>query len=339
MKIAGQYVGLGLGDSSDEVRKIKAFMRPKFSYAKGLADTPLFDAVMTTAVAEMQKRYNAAGKLASGKCTPGIINAETKYVMGFLPRPTPAVGPDRRPILFTVCGTGVPWWVGPDADTARAVERKYRWQPIGYPAAPFPMGSSINNGKEELRRQIELNRAVIEQYNLQCAFAIYSQGAVIGSEVWEQDIKPVGGRLNWFKKYLTKTVAWGNPNRELGQVWPDFGGSPMATTTSMGVSSFGMRDTPGWWRNYAHGGDLYAATEPGKVQQDKNAIWQIIRDVDFFTGPDSLLAQVVIELPQNPVPDTIAAFTALIDAGMFIAKQTGPHVDYGTQPAIDYLLA
>lgn len=337
MRIGGQYVGLGLGDSSDEVRKIKAFMRRKFaSYAGSLADTPLYDEPMTAAVATMQARYNASGDLKTGLYIAGVINAETKYAMGYLKRPVV----DDRPLLITVCGTGVPWWVGPDADTARACEDRLFWQPIGYPAAPFPMGKSITAAIDECHVQFNRSdpgfehRKRIETYGL--ALAGYSQGAVVISELWENHIKPEGGTLHWAKPHLTKAVTWGNPNREQGKVYPDFGGSPMASLTSQGVSSNGMKDTPDWWRNYAHTGDLYAAAEPGDSQQDKNAIWQIVRDLNVFTGPDSLLAQV-LELAVLPIPRTIAAFKALIDAGMFFAKQTGPHVNYGIQPAIDYL--
>ncbi|OFB44780.1 hypothetical protein BA059_02350 [Mycolicibacterium sp. (ex Dasyatis americana)] len=337
MRIGGQYVGLGLGDASDEIRKIKAYMRKKFaSYAGDLADTELYDEQMTAAVAEMQRRYNNSGLLKAGRYLSGVINAETKYVMGYLPRPVV----DTRPLLITVCGTGVPWWVGPDADTARACEDRLLWQPVGYPAAPFPMGKSITAAIDECH--VQFNRADpgfdhrkrIEQHGL--ALAGYSQGAVVISELWENHIKPEGGTLHWAKDHLFKAVTWGNPNREVGQVWPDYGGSPMASYSSQGVSSSGMRDTPDWWRNYAHEGDLYACAEPGDSQQDKNAVWQIVRDLNVFTGPDSLLAQV-IELAEMPIPRIIAAFKALIDAGMFFIKQTGPHVDYGIQPAIDYL--
>jgi len=336
MRIAGDYVGLGLGDSSDEVRKIKGFMRAKFSYAASLADTELFDDAMTTAVAEMQQRYEAAGKLKAGLYISGVVNAETKYVMGYLPRPVV----DTRPLLITVCGTGVPWWVGPDADTARAVEDLYFWQPIGYPAAPFPMGQSIAAANAECHVQFNraepgfMHRERIEQYGV--VLAGYSQGAVVISELWENDIKPGGGSLNWAKDHVLKAVAWGNPNREAGKVWPDNGGDPMASLTSQGVSSNGMHDTPDWWRDYAHKGDLYTAAEPGDSQQDKNAVWEIVRDLNVFTGPDSLLAQV-IELCELPIPRIIAAFQALIDAGIFFAKQTGPHTDYNPQAAIDYL--
>jgi hypothetical protein len=340
MKISGQYVGLGLGDVSEEIRLIKAHMRKRFSYAKALADTPTYDDAMTTAVAEMQGRYNQDGKLAAGKYLPGIVNLETKYAMGYLQRPP---GPDTRPVLFTLCGTGVPYWVGPDADLARAVEDRYRWQPVAYPAAPFPMGKSINAGKSELG--VQLNRAEpgfmlrqqVEKYG--AALAGYSQGAVITSEVWEFDIKPANGALHWVKDHVLKAVAWGNPSRELGSVWPDFAaGQSVAPSNTSGVAypADRMKDTPEWWRNYAHKGDLYAAAEQGESGEDKTAIWRIIRGEKFFVGPDTLLEQF-LEITQSPLPGAIGAFKAMLDAGMFFSKGLTPHTSYNVQPAIDYL--
>ncbi len=50
MKIGGVWIGLGPGDSSEEVQHIKAHLRRKFSYAKHLADTPLYDREMWSVV-------------------------------------------------------------------------------------------------------------------------------------------------------------------------------------------------------------------------------------------------------------------------------------------------
>ncbi|AAN16870.1 lysin B [Mycobacterium phage ArcherS7] len=335
--VTGEYVGLGLGDSSEEIRKIKEFMRKKFrSYAGHLADTPHYDEQMTAVVAEMQGRYNQDGKLATGKYTPGIINAETKYVMNYLERPA---GPDNRPVLFTVCGTGVPWWVGPDAETARQVEDLYRWQPVGYPAAPFPMGPSIEAGKAELRAQInrmepgfELRKQV-ERNGM--VLAGYSQGAIVTSEVWEDDIRTSGPIVGWAKDHVLKAVAWGNPNREQGKAYPD-AGAPLAAADSAGITGRLMTDTPDWWRNYAHQGDLYTATRPGESREDKVAIWQIVRGTNILSGPDSLLRQF-LEIAEAPVPNAIAAFQAFMDAGLFFVKGTRPHTNYHIGAAVDYL--
>jgi hypothetical protein len=337
MKLNGQYVGLGLGDASSEVQSIKAFMRRKFSYAKTLADDPVYDQPMTAAVATMQANYDHDGKLPPGKYNPGIINAETKYVMGYLKRPP---GPDVRPVLLTVCGTGVPWWVGPDADTARAVEFKYLWRPVGYRAAPFPMGKSIDEAVVEAIRIMEEERARIEKFG--AALAGYSQGAYIISVLWETHIKPANGRLHWAFPHINKAVAWGNPKRQVGKSWPD-PGAEMAAADTGGVDEELMVDTPDWWRNYAHVGDLYTAAKDDESRENKTAIWKVIRGSKVFSGPDSLLMQVLevlgVRKDANQITEAIGIFKAILDAGMFFGKGTGPHLNYNVGPAIDYLRA
>ena len=335
MRIAGEWVGLGLGDSSEEIRRLKAHLRKKFSYCAALRDTTLYDQQMVDAVVEMQRRYHAAGTLKAGAYTPGIVNVETKIVCGFLPRPLV----DTRPVLFTVCGTGVPWWVGPDADTARAVEDKYLWQPIGYPARPVPMGPSIAAGRDELYVQMVKHRTRIERHG--CALAGYSQGAIVISETWTEDITPEGGRLAWVRPHVRKAVTWGNPSRERGKAWPDAGGPPAGPTTS-GVTGRLMTDTPDWWRDYAHRGDLYTDAT-GEAAENRTAVWQIIRDGNIARGPDSLLRQFLelsgIVADAGQVAETTALFKAMLDALTFFGKRTGPHLNYSTSEAIAYLRA
>lgn len=335
MRIGGAYVGLGLGDVSEEIRRIKAHMRKKFSYAKTLADTSIYDQQMVVAVTEMQARYAKSSQI--GLHTPGIINAETKYAMGFLPRPPKA---DNRPILFTVCGTSVPWWVGPDADTARAVEYKYRWQPIGYPAKAVPMGPSISAGRDELYVQMSNWRDRI--VNQGCALAGYSQGALIISETWEYEIKPANGRLHWAMPHIQKAVTWGNPMRERGKVWPDRGANPSPPEHG-GVTATLMTDTPDWWRNYAHVSDLYCDVPNDESGENRTAIWQMIRDGNMISGPDSLLNQI-LELggfvrDADQISEVTGMFKAMVDALTFFGQQTGPHLNYSTAEAIDYLKA
>lgn len=326
MKIAGAWVGLGVGDSSEEIRKIKAFLRKKFSYAKDIADTPDYDNAMFDLVYRIQMAYNNQGKLHA---PTGIIDVATKIACGYMPPPPPV---DSRPMLFTVCGTGVPWWVGPDADTARAVEDKYKWQPIGYPAQPFPMNPSAQAGRDELCSQFEQWRPRVEKYG--AAMIGYSQGAIVTSECWEFDIKPENGRLHWAKPHMKKAVTFGNPMREAGRAFHDAGGD-MAGGQSHGIADQLMVDTPSWWRNYAHRGDLYTDCE-GQSGEDKTAIYKIVMGVRVLDGPDNILEQFC-ELAQNPIPEGIAMLQAILDAGMFFVQGTGPHINYSPTAAIDFL--
>lgn len=337
MKIGGMWVGWGLGDSHEEIRDIKAFMRKKFSYAKDLADTPVYDEQMVAVVADMQARYATGWGKLHGKYTPGVLNFATKVAMGYVPRP-PQI--DRRAMLFTVCGTGVPWWVGPDADTARAVESRYKWQPIGYPATAVPMGPSIDAGKAELINQITLHRDQVERGG--AAFAGYSQGGIIVSEVWEEHIKPENGSLHWAHPHFFKAVTWGNPSREKGKVYPDAGAKP-SPKDHQGVTGNLMVDTPEWWRNYAHQGDLYADVPDDESGENRTAIWQLIRNGDAIKGPNGLLRQVM-ELTgifhDGPrIAEMTGMFKAMIDAMVFFGKGTQPHVNYSVAEAISFLRA
>ena len=328
MKIGGAWVGWGLGDESDEIAKFKAFMRGKFSYAKALTADGRFDDATLTAVLEMQKRYVAAGKLPSAS---GIIDWRTKVVSGFL---KPAQPIDTRPMLFTVCGTGVPWWIGPDADVARAVESRWKWQPVGYPAQPFPMNPSVQAGRLELIRLFELHRNRIEKYG--AGLIGFSQGAVVICETWMDDIADENGRLRWAKSSMLKAATFGNPMRQAGKVWTDNGAAP-ASPTSRGIADRLMVDTPTWWKDFAHKGDIYTEVE-GDAGEFKTAIYKIVMGARIMQGPDSILAQV-LELTQAPATEAIAAMQAILKAGMFFVRGTGPHLNYDTRPAIDYLLS
>jgi hypothetical protein len=328
MKIGGAWVGWGLGDSSEEIRRYKAFMRAKFSYAKSLADTPDFDDATFTAVYQMQTAYTAQGRLRK---PTGIIDYATKIASGYLAKPPAA---DTRPLLVTVCGTGVPWWVGPDADTARALESKYKWQPIGYRAAPVLMNTSVREGRDELCRQFEIHRDRVVKYG--AAMIGYSQGAIVTSETWMQDMVPDNGRLHWARGSILKAVTFGNPMREQGRVWHDPGG-PAAPLSSHGIADQLLTDTPTWWRDYAHKGDLYCDVE-GESGENKTAIYKIIMGARMLQGPDSLLAQV-LELGTGKPAELIGMLKAIMDAGLFFANGTGPHVNYSTRPAIEYLAA
>jgi hypothetical protein len=311
-------------------------MRRKFSYAKGLADIELYDQEMVAAVTEMQARYNSGfGKLSAGTYTPGILNYATKVAMGYVARPPRT---DQRPMLFSVCGTGVPWWIGPDAETARAVEDRYRWQPIGYPAKAVPMGGSISEGKAELEKQFNIHRDQVTRRG--AALLGYSQGAIIVTELFVEQIRPKSGRLHWAYPHITKACMWGNPSRERGQVWPDSGGPPSPLANG-GVTGNLLTDTPGWWREYAHKGDLYTDCPPDESTENRTAIWQLIRNGDILTGPDSLLRQMLelggISRDAGVISETIGMVKAMLDALVFFGKRTGPHVNYSPAEAIVYL--
>ncbi|MGB0971743.1 MAG: peptidoglycan-binding domain-containing protein [Mycobacterium sp.] len=313
---------LKVGSSGPQVRAWQEVMLARFAaYALESNGEPLRpDSYFGYSDRDVQREYERR----TGQFVDGVVGDHDLAALGIAPPPS-------KPVLFTVCGTGVPWWVGPDADLARAVEHKYRWQPVGYRAAPFPMATSVKEGRTELIRLINLpeNQGDIN-------FAGYSQGATIVSELWEYDIKPQSGRLHNRVNDVKRVACFGNPMREQGNAYQDPGG-PVVNRESCGIADRLMVDTPKWWRNYAHRGDIYTDVT-GQAGEWMTSIYKVVMGTRIFTGPDSLVSQLLIELPERPVVEVVAMFHAIIEAGMFFANGTGPHTNYSIEPAKDYLL-
>lgn len=323
MRVAGQWVGLGLGDTSEEVRALKDHMRRKFSYAK-LADTTLYDVPMVNAVTEMQKRYKAAGKI--GAHTPGIINLETKYAMGFLPRPE-----RPRPVLFTVEGHMSNMWVGPCAETARMLESEgvCRWQPVGYNSTKLPFDN--DSGIRELTRL--LGDRTLLPHGTKWGVVCFSQGAIIGAETFLQNVFPRAGSLHWRLDSWAGTISFGSPYRELNTI-ADWVTDPPRPGTE-GISDRRMVNTPDQWKEVARRGDLYAEVYAGQpATEHKRAVYKAVQS-EWFGHPDSLLSQL-IEIYERPVPEMLAVIQAITNGVMFLGNMQ-PHGGYDLKPCIDWM--
>lgn len=324
MRVAGVWVGLGLGDSSEEIRRIKGFMRRKFSYAANLADSPVFDEQMVAAVAEMQRRYAAQGRI--GTHTPGVINVETKYAMGWLPRPAQA-----KPVVFTIEGHMSNMWFGPCAETARVLEQQgvCRWQPVGYDTVSLPFNN--RSGIDEFRRLLA-DRTLLPP-GTPWGLACYSQGSIIGSEVWLRDVEPPTGQLHWRLKDWRATLSFGSPYRQKDVVAEWIPDPPRPGT--QGISPYRFTNTPKNWKEVARRGDLYTEVDAeGDHTEFKTAVYLAV--MNKWTGhPDSLLNQL-IELQQRPVPEAIAMIKAITNGVLFLGNMS-PHGAYDLRPGIAHM--
>lgn len=322
MKIGGVWVGLGLGDTSPELRPIKALMRRKFSYCRDLADHSLFDEQMVWAVTEMQRRYGTQ----IGQHVPGIINLETKYAMGFLPRPT-----KPKPVLFTVEGHLSSMWMGPCAETARILESQsvVRWQPVGYDNVSLPFKNQT--GVTELVRLLA-DRSLLPP-GTPWGMCIYSQGAIVGSTVWLDHVAEPTGPLHWRLKDWAGTIAFGNPYRQLDQVAPWVTDPPRPGT--QGISDIRMDATPDGWAEVARRGDLYAENAAGtEASEFRTAIYMAVQN-RWSGHPDSLLNQLV-ETVSRPIPETLAMIQAIGSGVMFLGNMA-PHAGYDLRPCVEFL--
>lgn len=315
MKAAGVWIGWGIGDDDPKVAEFKQKLKGKFSYAKELDDSTLYTPQLADVVREAQARY--------GLPATGVIDYTFQVKVGWI-----KVTPPKLPTLYTVCGTGVPWWVGPDADIGRAVESggRYRWQPVGYPARPFPMWPSIMLGVAELARLVDSTPG-------RFSLVGYSQGAVVVGQFYKHHL--LQGSLSHRLPDLVKRVTLGDPMRPDGICHPDGAGKPCRPNTG-GIIEDRLTNAPDNFRTYGHSGDLYTDVELNDEGEYKRAIGKIVMGSNVFGGSDSILAQLV-ELGLNPFGEGMAAAQAILDAGMFFARKTGPHVSYSPRPAIDFL--
>lgn len=309
-------------------RKLKA----KFSYAQGLDDSPLFTDELRSVLVKFQVAKNAANKL--NLRTDGVLDWSTQVALGVI-APNPPTPLRKKGVLLSVHGTYVSMWDGYPADTARAVQDLFVWQPVGnFPASAFPMAKSYRRGVEEL---VVLCRKFAGQRKI---LAGYSQGAIVTSRVWKYDISSRSGRLWDLRDEFVGAVTWGNPCRELGKANGNkFAGEPVPE--GRGITDDRLVSTPEWWLDFAHGGnhplgrDLYTDVPDDDIGEDCTAIWKIVEGVKV-TGVDGLLEQV-LEVTRRPLPEAVAMFRAVLYAGAFFGARTGPHVNYSIDGAVKYL--
>ena len=119
--------------------------------------------------------------------------------------------------------------------------------------------------------------------------------------------------------------------------------------------AFSLNDTAGYgrarrrtvsltWPNSVAG--MQSTSRPSAASARSacvRSIWAIIRGTRVFSGPDSILSQVLeamgVKQDAGQLMEIIGIFKAILDAGMFFAKGTGPHLNYSVHPAIEYLRA
>jgi hypothetical protein len=343
MRVLGVWIGWGPGPSTDATGKViagadddpkvadfKAKLRKRFSksvFAQGNDTSTIYTDALMAEVMRVQSAW--------GLPVTGIIDYKFQVKAGW--EKPPATSPFDRPkgILFTCQGT-VPstMWDGPPAFTARAVEDLYYFQPIGGPYGAFPMNNSIDQEKDELRRQLTRREFVGKRKSL----AGYSQGAIVISEVFFNDIQPENGALHYLLPDMHKAVTWGNPCREQGvENGNRYAGAPLLGKNSRGIMEESRRNkgTPSWWLDFANKKDIYCDTPNTEQGEDYTAICKIIMG-NFYGGPDSIFSQLW-ELGMNPFGGAIGAAQAILGAGMFFGGGIKPHITYNIDPAISYL--
>ena len=320
-------MSLKLGSNGPVVAAWQAAMVKRFaSYAKGADGQPLrADAYFGRDDSDVQREY----QLRTRQQITGQVSDHDLQALGIVTAPT------KLPVILCAQGTGVDMWTGPPADIGRAVESqgKARFQPLGdWPATPFPMWPSITQGVASAEVQIR-KWAGVEDCDLYLVG--YSQGAAVMSLLRKYSFAP-GGVLADLRHKVKRAVMLGNPMRQGGIATSD--GGQLARTSSAGIMVDRLTDTPEWWVEYAHAGDLYADCELDDEGEWKRAICKIVMGNQWWAGQDNIFEQVC-EVFGKPLEEGWAVAMALFGTIRFFGSGTRPHVTYNVQPAIDYLSA
>lgn len=197
--------------------------------------------------------------------------------------PDPASTAGFSGMLGSMVGGVNPWEIVADQIAGTQPDTPpWQWQPIGYPAAVFPMDPSVQNARAQI--VAALGGPASSFYQAQVypsgpfALSGYSQGALVTGQVWAQDVLSPTGVLhhrladcvsvvNFGDPYRCPGVANGNvyqgipvPGTEDGAVTGGIAGpSDLTVAQTNAVNSFGKPVV----MSFALPGDLYASAPVG----------------------------------------------------------------------------
>lgn len=340
MRIGGTYVGLGEGDRSPEIPKIKALLKRKFTPARNtLDDSDLFTPALTAEVIRVQDVYRGQGKEGAPHYVHGVVNVEFKYDVGLLQRP-----PKRLPIIFTQEGHMSDMFIGPCATTASVLEQQgvCHWKPIGdWNTKKLPFDKS---GVEAWFRQLsrtEIEGPVVDGRQIMWPFPRdaawggigFSRGAKDFCDFMDKYVLPPGAPLHYRLAGFKRGLAFGNPRRGRNAIapWaqspPNEGTSGIMQDNLFEPSRYTFDDGRPFasvWQENANDDDMFAEVDDDEAGQNQTAIAKIITENKWTGGPLSIWSRVQ-KILGNPLGGLFSAGKAAFDAIMFLAKNPNPH--------------
>lgn len=309
---------LQLGSHGPLVSQWTQVMLKRFkSYALGVNGLPLKDdSYYGYDEQKVQKEYERR----TGQLQDGIVSDGDLEALG-LQSPHPPTH-----VYFSVCGTGVPWNFGYPFDLGEAINKGvWSHQPIGYPAAAFPMRPSYTAGVTELVRQLDLYRCDQRTWG----FGGYSQGAIVTSIVLQRILT---GDLQKYKATFLGGITFGNPMREPRHTLPggvDPGGSGIVLPNLVGTPDTVWDMASGKKMVGSKGNDLYCTCGSGTTAQavkDQRAVWDIVDNKKITS-----LAVAILDLALSPTfSEGVGAAEAAFGALGFFGSGTAAHVNYQT---------
>lgn len=208
----------------------------------------------------------------------------------------------KQHVIITVNGTGSPDPFGPGfaGELGSQVDQElFFWQPVGYPAATFPMGPSVDVGVSEVVRLVPLY-AMSAQWSGKIVLSGYSQGAMVVDKVWRDEILSPSGRLHALAQSgaieVIGIVNFGDPMRAPGICNGNVAAgfpipAPLDGYVTGGIAGPGdltPAQTPPFLMSCNNDGDLYGAAPVGTapwtqqtgVGLDETLIFNIVQNFD-----------------------------------------------------------
>ena len=272
-----------------------------------------------------------------------------------------------QPVLLTVNGTGVPDPAGPgfSSDLGRALglvnpwevvankldglmtpESAVKWVGVPYPAATVPMMPSVEAGRAELVRQIQMLPMGTPIF-----LSGYSQGAICTARAWALDCLPTNGVLHNRLNDIRGIIQFGDPVRCPGIANGNLvAGLPLpknldgcVTGGIAGPADLTPAQTPDFYLSCALDNDLYAAAPVAPVG---GLVWTAESRVgDVETGIYNIIMQPtfrdLVAIAKDffmPIATVEGAYNALT---FFAAGTQAPHWQYQPfiAPMCDWILS
>lgn len=267
--------------------------------------------------------------------------------------PDPASTAGFSGMLGSMVGGVNPWEIVADQIAGtQPPTPPWLWQPIGYPAAVFPMNPSVQNARAQIVAALGGPASSFYQAPVYPSgpFALsgYSQGALVTGQVWAQDILSPTGVLHHRLADCLSVVNFGDPYRSPGIANGNvFQGIPVPGTEDGQVTGgiAGPLDLTVAQTNqpnplgkpvvmsFALSGDLYASapvgTNPWTAEASAGKVGTSIYSI-VEAGSISSFIGIVKDLL---VP--LGAVEEIINGIGFAAAGTGaPHWQYGNQGCV-----
>jgi hypothetical protein len=237
----------------------------------------------------------------------------------------------------------------------------WTWQGVGYPAAVYPMGTSVSAGIDENVRLLQQ----VYPHPWQFVLDGYSQGGIVVSHVWRDEICHPQGRLHDRLFDCLGVITYGNPCRAPGIAYgnTELWGHPVPDHLDGYVtggisgpdclhpeeclfpvnSGHPLAGRPAVF-DFANPGDLYASApinsdpwnNPTTVGHDETLIYNMVQN---FNGKSLFsFIQTGIDLFLQPFSHVWPLCEAIYNGGLFASEGTNaPHWQYSSLPAINHL--